>query len=125
MLQQRPNDPVALNNLAWALQEQGRPEALTFARRAYLLAPNPDVADTFGWILATNGRAAEALPLLRDAAKARPQDPSIQYHLALALNGTGNKDEAVQVLDGLVSRPEAFGDKAKAQALLDQLRAKH
>lgn len=124
VLKQRPNDPVALNNLAWVLQEQGKPEALAFARRAFLAAPGADVADTLGWVLATHGEAADALPLLRQAAQAKPQDPSVQYHLALALKDTGNKDEAIKVLSAIVGRPEAFSDKPKAQALLDQLRGK-
>ena len=124
VLKQRPNDPVALNNLAWSLQEQGKPDALAYARRAFLAAPTPDVGDTLGWILASHGEAADALPLLRQAAKAKPKDPSVQYHLALALSGTGHKDEAIQLLDAVVSRPDSFNDKPKAQALLDQLQAK-
>ena len=124
VLKQRPNDPVALNNLAWSLQEQGKPDALAYARRAFLAAPTPDVGDTLGWILAAHGEAADALPLLRQAAKAKPNDPSVQYHLALALIGTGHKDEAAQLLGTLVGRPDSFTDKPKAQALLDQLKAK-
>jgi putative PEP-CTERM system TPR-repeat lipoprotein len=124
VLKQQPNDTVSLNNLAWSLQEQGKPEALTYARRAFMTAPSADVADTLGWILATHGEAADAVPLLRQAAKAKPQDPSVQYHLALALSDADHKDEAVQVLGTLVARPETFPDKPKAQALLDKLKAK-
>jgi len=124
VLKQRPGDPVSLNNMAWALQEQDKPDALLYARRAFIASPNADIADTLGWVLATHGAAAEALPLLRQAAKAKPQDPSVQYHVALALSGSGHQDEAEQVLGTLVSRPESFGDKPKAQALLAQLRAK-
>ncbi len=124
VLKQRPNDAVALNNLAWSLQEQGKPDALAYARRAFLAAPTPDVGDTLGWILAVHGEAADALPLLRQAARAKPQDPSVQYHLALALSGTGHRDEAIHLLDTLVSRADNFTDKPKAQALLDQLKAK-
>lgn len=123
VLKQRPNDPVALNNLAWALQEQGNPEALGFARRAFLAAPSPDVADTLGWILASRGQAADALPLLEQAVKGKPNDPSVQYHLALALAGAGQKPKAEQILDKVVQSPVAFADKPKAQALLDQLKA--
>ncbi|MBV9750420.1 MAG: PEP-CTERM system TPR-repeat protein PrsT [Acetobacteraceae bacterium] len=124
VLKLRPNDPVALNNLAWSLQEQGKPDALGYARRAFLAAPTPDIADTLGWILASHGEAADALPLLRQAAKAKPQDPSVQYHLALALSGTGQKGEAIHLLDALVGRSGSFTDKPKAQALLDQLKTK-
>lgn len=124
VLKQRPNDPVALNNLAWSLQEQGKPGALGFARRAFLATPSPDVADTLGWILASRGQAADALPLLEQAAKGKPHDPSVQYHLALALAGLGQKPKAEQILDKVVRGPVAFADKPKAQALLEQLKAK-
>ncbi len=123
VLAARPNDGVALNNLAWVLQQQGDPGALSAARRAFLLAPSASVADTLGWILASQGKAAEALPLLRQAAAAQPADPSVQYHLALALSDTDHKDEAVRVLTEIVGRPGTFEDKANAQKLLAKLRS--
>ena len=124
VLKQRPNDAVALNNLAWSLQEQGKPSALAYARRAFLASPTPDVADTLGWVLTANGEATDALPLLRQAAAAKPKDDSVQYHLALALSDTGRKQEAAQMLAALVGKPESFADKAKAQALLDRIKGK-
>ena len=62
-LQVRPNDGVALNNLAWVLQEQHDPGALAAARRAFLIAPSANVADTLGWgagVAGQGGRGAAA-----------------------------------------------------------------
>jgi putative PEP-CTERM system TPR-repeat lipoprotein len=125
VLKDHPNDPVVLNNLAWTMEEQGKPGALGYARRAYLANPNPAVADTLGWILAAHGDASSALPLLRQAAEARPKDPAVKYHLALALNDTGHKQEAIDLLNAVVGTPDTFTDKPKAQALLGQLTGKH
>ncbi|MGH7057538.1 MAG: XrtA/PEP-CTERM system TPR-repeat protein PrsT, partial [Acetobacteraceae bacterium] len=47
----QPNNAVALNDLAWIRGEEGRPEALQLAERAYFLSGNAHIADTLGWIL--------------------------------------------------------------------------
>ena len=125
VLKDRPNDPVVLNNLAYTMEAQGKPGALDYARRAFLADPSPAVADTLGWILAAHGDASNALPLLRQAAEAQPKDPAVKYHLALALNDAGHKQEAIDLLNAVVGASNTFTDKPKAQALLDQLTGKH
>ena len=123
VLAKRPNDAIALNNLAWVFQQRGNPEALPTAQRAYLLSPTPESADTLGWILAAKGDPKAGLPLLQQANAARPTDPSIRYHLAVALDGAGQKAEAVKLLETLAAEPAAFDDKVAAKKLLDQLKA--
>ena len=78
VLKQRPNDSIALNNLAWVYQLKGDKRALGLAQRAHLLAPTGETADTLGWIMLREGRAAEALPLLQQAAAARPADKTVE-----------------------------------------------
>jgi tetratricopeptide (TPR) repeat protein len=86
----QPKHVAALNNLAWLYGESGDARALDFAQRAYELAPNdPAVADTLGWLRVQNGAAAEAVPVLAQAAKASPSKPDIQYHYAIALADSG------------------------------------
>ncbi len=121
VLAKRPNDPVALNNLAWVLQLRGDPRARAMAQRAYLLAPSSETADTLGWIMTAQGDAAAGLPLLRQAGTARANDPTVQFHLAQALSGTGQRDEAVRVLGPIVNAPAEFEDKPAARQLLQQL----
>lgn len=124
VLQKRPNDAVALNNLAWVYQSRGDARAKDLAQRAYLLAPTPETADTLGWVLTSQGDATVALPLLRQAAAARSNDPAVQFHLAQALGATGQREEAMKVLQALVAAPGEFDDKAAARKLLQDLQAR-
>ena len=124
VLAKRPNDPVALNNLAWVYQQRKNPEALVLAKRAYLLAPSAESADTLGWLLVTTGDPAAGLPLLQQAVAGKGSDPTIRYHLATALNGAGQKVEAMKLLETLTAEPAPFEDKAAAAKLLGELKAK-
>jgi predicted Zn-dependent protease len=117
----QPNDPVALNNLAWIYQTRNDPRAHAMAQRAYLLAPGPQAADTLGWILAKQGDSKMALLLLTQAARNLTTDATIFYHLAVALNQAGQKDKAVEVLTQLANYPSEFDDKPAARKLLAEL----
>ena len=117
----RESDPVILNNLAWLYQRRSDPRALELARRAYAISPTPDVADTLGWILTTEGTADSALKYLESASKARPGNFDMQYHLAVALQRTGKSDEARSILRAIVTKQVEFDSKADAAKLLSQL----
>jgi cellulose synthase operon protein C len=117
----QPADPIALNNLAWIYQGRDDPRALALARKGYLLAPGPQSADTLGWILTRRGDAKTGLMLLAQAAANLSTDASIFYHLAVALNDTGQKDKAVELLTKLVDSPAEFDDKPAARKLLADL----
>jgi predicted Zn-dependent protease len=121
VLAKRPNDLVALNNLAWIYQQRNDPRARELARRAFLLAPMPQVADTLGWILVSQGDAATGLPLLRQAAGQLQTDPAVLYHLAVALSATGHRDDAITILTALVKAEGEFDDKPAARKLLEAL----
>lgn len=117
----QPNDPVALNNLAWIYQARNDPRARAMAQKAYLLAPGPQAADTLGWILTKQGNFKMGLLLLTQAARNLSNDPAIFYHLAVALNDAGQKDKAIDVLTQLVNVPVEFADKPASRKLLDEL----
>lgn len=121
VLQNRPNDVVALNNLAWIYQQKNDPRARVLAQRAYLQAPTPETADTLGWIMVTQGDAKSGLNLIQQAVAQRPNDPTLKYHLAVAMKDTGQKTEAVALLKAITVAPEPFDDKANARKLLDDL----
>jgi cellulose synthase operon protein C len=121
---QQPNDVVALNNLAWALNQVGDPGAVAIAQRALQLAPNaPDVEDTLGWVLTHNGQAADAVDHLRRAAKLDPSDPNVEYHLAYALAKTGHPAEARQILSRILSNAQPFDSRAEAQQLMSSVKS--
>ena len=120
-LKAQPTDIVALNNLAWIYQQKGDKRAREYAQRAFEQAPTPEVTDTLAWILTQQGEAQKALPLLQSAAAARPQNGSIQYHLAVALKDTGHPAEAAGVLRPLLASDQVFDDRASAQNMLTDL----
>ena len=101
-----------------------RSEAKSLALQAYILLPGVQTADTLGWILTQDNEPAKGLPLLRQASTTAPGDYRIRYHFAVALNKTGNTDEAVRQLDQVIAAKGNFLEKTDAQALLDELKKK-
>lgn len=124
VLQINPQHALALNNLAALLLGQNDPSAHALAARAHALLPdNPYVLDTYGWSLVQQGKAAEALPFLRQAVQALPTIPVLHYHLATALSQTGRTNEARSVLTAALAAHASFPERAKALALLESLPA--
>ena len=122
VLASNPNNPAALNNLAWILQQQGDYEkSRPLASRAYALAPTPQAADTLGWALVKTGKAADALALLRQAAAGQPGDPTVQYHFAAALKQAGKTEDAKAVLKPALAAAGPFKDRADAEQLMQSL----
>jgi Flp pilus assembly protein TadD len=122
LLKKKPYDAIALNNLAWIYQQKGDDRALSTARRAYVLAPNAQTADTLGWILVTTGNAANGVALLRQATAEASNDPRVVYHYAVALKDTGAKEEAIKQLTVVVGLKGAMKEKEDAQQLLNDLK---
>ena len=124
ILEKSPQNVVALNNLAWLAQKTGDLDAArSFAQRAYLLSPElPQTADTLGWILVRQGQAANAVGLLTRASAEQKSDSAIQYHLAVALNDTGHRDQAIALLTPLLKGTTQFDDKPAAEKLFAELK---
>jgi Flp pilus assembly protein TadD len=121
VLEKKPHDAIALNNLAWVYQQQGDKRAQPLAQQAYILAPGGQTADTLGWILVSDGNLAQGTPLLRQAVGQAGNDPRILYHYAVALKDTGKRNEAIKLLTAVVANKGEFGEKVEAQKLLDEL----
>jgi putative PEP-CTERM system TPR-repeat lipoprotein len=117
----QPNNPIVLNNLAWALNEIKDPTALQTAEKALSLAPtSPAIADTVGWILFSRGETQRGLDLMRKASAAAPNVPDIRLHLAKALLKTGDTAAAKKELETLVAQG-ATPVKGEAETLLKGL----
>jgi tetratricopeptide (TPR) repeat protein len=85
-LQLQPDQPVAANNLAYLLVENGHNQdrALMLAQSARRGMPDsPSTADTLAWVYYHKGMYASARDLLEDAIKMAPDNASIQYHLGM------------------------------------------
>jgi putative PEP-CTERM system TPR-repeat lipoprotein len=123
LLELDPDNVTALNNIAWLYQEQGDyAEGVKYAERVYDRVPGrPEVIDTLGWLLVQNGETNRGLLLLQEAATKAPHIADIRYHLAVALDKTGRRDEARKELDRLLKSGKTFPERDKAEALRDRL----
>ena len=92
-----PDEPVALNYLAYAKVERGEDlsDAQAMLERALKLKPgDPSIVDSLGWAYYKRGALQKALPLLEQAAQAEPSDVTINEHLGDAYWRAGRRYEA-------------------------------
>jgi len=117
ILQLMPNNAPSLNNIAWVELERGNPAAANaHAMRAFYLLPGPETQDTLGWSLVKLGKSDQALPLLSQAAEARPTQ-AIMYHYAAALQAVGRTSEAKAAVDKSLADGKPFDERNDAVAL--------
>ena len=122
VLEGQPNDPILMNNLAWALWQQKDPQALSYAEKANTLAPgNPAVSDTLGWMLVEQGSTKRGLDLLEKASAAAPAQRDIALHLAKAQLKDGRKDAARTTLQSLVKTAPDSAEGKESRELLGTL----
>ena len=117
----QPDDAETMNNLAWLYSLKGDRRAQPLARRAFVLRPSAQSADTLGWILVRANEIEGGLPLLAQAASAL-KDPSVSYHYGFALSKAGKKDAALAVLQPLAEQSAAFPEQEDARQLVKELR---
>lgn len=96
----KPDHHHAYNALGYSLAERNLrlPEARELIRKALDLAPGePFITDSLGWVEYRMGNREEALRLLQQAYRSRP-DVEIGAHLGEVLWMSGQRDEARRVL---------------------------
>lgn len=120
-LQIEPEQPVAANNLAYLMVEEGQNTdvALTYAQSARRSLPNsPSTADTLAWVYYSKGTYASARDLLEEAVKTAPDDASIQYHLGMTYTKLSDQINATLHLKKAVSlAPDSDAGKDAQKAL--------
>jgi len=105
----KPEHAHAYNALGYSLADRSirLPEAKALIERALQLSPgDPFITDSLGWVEFRLGNRDEALRLLRQAYKARP-DAEIGAHLGEVLWTLGRRDEARKVWAEASSRDAA------------------
>lgn len=119
------NSPAVLNNMAWLYGELKDKRAIPTAEAAYKKAPKaPEVQDTLGFLLVQQRvDVKRGLALIQEAVKARPDNPDMRYHLAVALNANGKRAEAQQELENILSKHKSFDSITLAQQTLQQIKA--
>jgi Tfp pilus assembly protein PilF len=95
--------PQLYNAIAWLdIEFLGADPKLVepYAARAYALDPkNPDILDTYGWVLVQAGKVQEGLSLLEKAKQLKPAIYCINLHLGVAYAKLGNEQLAKQYLE--------------------------
>jgi cellulose synthase operon protein C len=105
VLEIQPDNPVASNELAYIMLEQGGnvDVAFTMAQTARRQLPdNPNSADTLGWAFYHKHVYGSAITLFREAVKKEPDNALFNLHLGLAYAKNGQAALARQQLDRLV-----------------------
>jgi tetratricopeptide (TPR) repeat protein len=119
-----PNNPVALNNLAFLLCETGGDldDALTKATRAKQLLPNLlEISDTLGWIYLKKNLADNAIEIFKDLVSKEPNHSTYRFHLGMAYSQKGDKTKALEQLRESLKYNPAPDEKTKIQQLITRL----
>jgi tetratricopeptide (TPR) repeat protein len=96
-LELRPEDPDAMNNLAYLLADTGDSldQALRLARKAVAKAPdNGAFADTLGFVYLKKDRNDDAVDIFLNLARKYPRELVAHYHLGMALYQNGDRSAA-------------------------------
>jgi cellulose synthase operon protein C len=100
-----PADVVALNNLSWLVVNDDPARALSLAQRAVAAVPNSaNYLDTLGSMQMSRSDFKGAIISLTKARALDPDNASFAYHLALALEASGQGAESQSLLQSLVKR---------------------
>jgi putative PEP-CTERM system TPR-repeat lipoprotein len=118
VLEIQPDNPLASNNLAYVMLQQGGNVDVAFAMAQTArqkLPDNANTADTLGWAFYHKQVYKSAIPLFKEAVKKEPENVLFNYHLGLAYAKSGQAALARQQLDRVVKIKPNFPE-------VDQLR---
>ena len=124
VLQQKADFLPAMNNLAFLYTEEGvnLDRALELANTVSRKLPdNPDVADTLGWIYVMKKVYSQAAPYLQIAIDAKPDNPTIIYHMGMLRFGQKNIQDAEELLTSAIQKGISGTELAKANEVLAEL----
>jgi beta-lactamase regulating signal transducer with metallopeptidase domain/predicted negative regulator of RcsB-dependent stress response len=119
-----PNQPVALNNLAYLVAQKGADpdRALELAQRAANANKDlPEIQDTLGWAYLKKNRTDEAAAAFRAALQGNPNNPTFHYHLGQALLQGGDRDGAIQELQTALADHPSHNDELEIRDLLTKI----
>ncbi len=124
VLRLQPENPVALNNLAYMMADSGQDldQALTMAQKAKQQMPKDiNVADTMGWIFIKKNLNDSAIGIYKDLVGQEPNRPAFRYHFAVALSQKGDKVGAKRELEAALRSKPGKEDEALIRGLLAKL----
>ena len=128
LYKQHPNSVVAINNLASTLSEHFADDPEKLARAGELARrlagiQNPQIQDTYGWILYLQKRPDEALRSLIPAAEGLPKNAWVRYHVGMAYAALDRPEEARKHLNAALdlAKGEDFPPAKEIHAELERL----
>jgi len=131
LLEAFPKNDVAANNLADLLVTYQADDKESI-NKAFLLVErfknteNPDIQDTYGWVVLKAGDSAKALTVLKKAAEKIQKGARVHYHLAEAYRQQHDIKSAIMTLEQSLALSVEQGDFPEidaARKLLTQLKA--
>jgi tetratricopeptide (TPR) repeat protein len=125
-----PNHPLASNNLAYVILQQGGniDIALNMAQTARRGMPDsPNAADTLGWAYFQKGVYHSAIDLFQEALRLNEKrgsadDANVHYHLGLAYQKTNQPTLARQQLERVLKINPNYANAADVRKALSELR---
>jgi len=122
VLRIRPDNALALNNVAWLLATAKEPGAVAMAEKAVALLPDrPVIMDTLALALASEGQKDKAVDIMRQAVRLEEKNPSLRFNLAKLLIDAGDKSAAKTELETLAKLGDKFPRQGEVTALLKTL----
>ncbi len=122
-----PEDPMALNNLAFLMAEGGGgdlDQALTYAQRAKQLRPNwLEVSDTLGWIYLKKNMSDNAMDVFQALVNKMPTSSTYRFHLGMAYAQKGDKPKALAELRKALQSSPAKDEENQIKDLINKLQA--
>ena len=125
-LKLEPDNPIALNNLAYLECETGGDldKALQLARHALDKSPkDANISDTIGWIYLKRQMYSSAGSVFEHISQQYPHNASFRFHNALAYLGSGNKIKAKSELEAALSVNPPSDVAGKIKQTLHQVQA--
>jgi Flp pilus assembly protein TadD len=124
ILKIQPDNPVALNDLAYILTQKGTDpdRAILLSQRAAQFAKeSPEIHDTVGWAYLKKNQSDEAIAEFRKALQSTPNNPKFQFHLAMALLQIGERSAAIQELRAALANHPSKDDEREIRDLLSKI----
>jgi Flp pilus assembly protein TadD len=119
-----PNNPLALNNLAYLITETNGDldQALTYATRAKQRLPDhPEVNDTLGWIYLKKNLTENAIDTFKSLVVQAPANPTYHYHYAMALMQKGDRENAKKECQSALAGKPSKEQQTQIQQLMTRL----
>ncbi len=116
------SNPIVLNELAWRLRKSDSAAALSYAEKAYELAPsNLTILDTLTALLTDTGAKERALRLLRQSRTQMSENFTLRYRYAAALADSGDLPGAKRELQDLLAGNPPLTERGQADELLKKI----